>query len=124
MTGPINSPGRVTERARLCSEYVRSTPEGGVGGQRGAGEFPGPTPSPALTGALSASDRCYSNLVGFLEGSDSAGLTHAELEQRLRVDGFNLLRQLYQDHLDLRAEREERRAVVRGADGGGLPEGG
>lgn len=56
--------------------------------------------------------------------SDSAELTHAELEQRLRLDGFNLLRQLYQDHLDLRAEREERRAVVRGADGGGLPEGG
>ena len=44
--------------------------------------------------------------------------------KRLRLDGFNLLRQLYQDHLDLRAEREERRAVVRGADGGGLPEGG
>jgi len=33
------------------------------------------------------------------------------------VDGFELLRQLFQDHLDLRAEREERLPGVTGADG-------
>jgi len=32
-------------------------------------------------------------------------LSHAEMEERLTVQGRDLLRQLYQDHLDLRAER-------------------
>ena len=35
----------------------------------------------------------------------------------MKVDGFELLRQLYQDHLELRAEREERLGSLIGADG-------
>ena len=35
----------------------------------------------------------------------------------MRTDGFELLRQLYQDHLDLRAVREERIGSLSGADG-------
>ncbi len=53
----------------------------------------------------------------FLDGAESAGLTHAELEDRLRTDGFELLRLLFQDHLDLRADREQRVDAVVGADG-------
>lgn len=35
-------------------------------------------------------------------------MTHAELEDRLSADARELFRQLFQDHLDLRAEHEER----------------
>ena len=43
-------------------------------------------------------------------------LTHAGLEEQLDARGRELLRLLHQDHLDLRAAREERRAGVTGAD--------
>jgi hypothetical protein len=44
------------------------------------------------------------------------------MEARLQVDGRELLRQLLQDHLDLRARRETRPAAVIGA--GGVARGG
>jgi hypothetical protein len=56
-------------------------------------------------------------MVDFLGGTRSGELTHAELEQRLRSDGFELLRQLYQDHLDVRARHEGRIEDVTGHDG-------
>ena len=71
----------------------------------------------ALSEAFAASAGRYLELVEFLGGTESADLTHAELEQRLRTDGFELLRQLYQDHLDRRAELEERLEEVTGVDG-------
>ncbi|MHB1740405.1 MAG: ISKra4 family transposase [Actinomycetes bacterium] len=64
-----------------------------------------------------ASRTAFETLVGFLDGGDAAQLTHGELEQRIRTDGFELLRLLFQDHLDLRARREQRLAAVVGADG-------
>jgi hypothetical protein len=39
-------------------------------------------------------------------------MTHAELEDRLSLDMREVVRQLYQDHLDLRSEHEERLEVV------------
>src|SRR6266496_4088772 len=56
-------------------------------------------------------------MVSWLDGEESAGCTHAELEVRLQVDGRELLRQLLQDHLDLRAQREPRLTEVVGAEG-------
>ena len=47
-------------------------------------------------------------MVVFLTGGQAGALEHGELEDRLVTDGRELLRQLYQDHLDLRAEREVR----------------
>jgi len=47
-------------------------------------------------------------VVGWLSGEGAGALTHAELEDRLEVDARELFRQLLQDHLDLRAVREER----------------
>ena len=44
--------------------------------------------------------------------------THADLEDRLAAPGRELLRSLAQDHLDLRAEREQTRTGV--VDAGGL----
>src|SRR5512132_2186769 len=58
----------------------------------------------------------FDSLVGLLEGAEAGGLSHSELEDRLQVEGRELLRQLFQDHLDLRADRERRAAVV-DADG-------
>ena len=63
------------------------------------------------------STAAFEALVGFFAGSGAAGLTHAELEARLKTDGFEVLRQVLQDHLDLRAAREERAEAVVGADG-------
>ena len=58
-------------------------------------------------------------MVGWLDGAEAAGLTHAELEGRLQRDSRELFRQLLQDHLDLRAVREERLEGVVAADGVG-----
>ena len=59
---------------------------------------------------------CFAELEEWLSGPGAAGLTHAGLEERLDARGRELLRLLHQDHLDLRAAREERRAGVTGAD--------
>lgn len=56
-------------------------------------------------------------LVTMLAGPDAAGLSHAEVEERLEVSGRELLRRLLQDHLDRRAVREPRLQRVVGADG-------
>jgi len=50
-----------------------------------------------------------------LGGEESGRLSHVDLEQRLRVEGAELLRQLFQDHLDVRAGREQRADGVVGA---------
>jgi hypothetical protein len=55
--------------------------------------------------------------VGFLQDTEAAGLTHAELETKLSADARELVRQLLQDHLDLRAAREERIGEVMDASG-------
>lgn len=55
-------------------------------------------------------------MIEWLDGAQAAGLEHAELEDQLDAAGRGLLRQLFQDHLDLRAQRETRVAVV-DADG-------
>lgn len=44
-------------------------------------------------------------------------MSHRELEDLLHADGMELLRQLLQDHLDLRADRELRLDSVVGSDG-------
>jgi len=62
------------------------------------------------------SRRLFGELVGWLEGADSGEFSHAQLEDQLTVRGRELQRQLLQDHLDLRAAREERRPEVIGED--------
>ena len=62
----------------------------------------------------------FEAVVGFLD-SEAGALSHADLEDRLGADGRELLRLLYQDHLDLRAEREQRLGQVVDADGADRP---
>jgi hypothetical protein len=47
----------------------------------------------------------------------AAGLHHADLEEQLEARGRELLRRLFQGHLDLLAAGEERRGDVTGGDG-------
>ena len=63
----------------------------------------------------------FEEVVGFLDGDGASVLSHAELEDRLNTDGRELLRLLYQDHLDLRAEREQRLDTVLDANGVSRP---
>jgi hypothetical protein len=65
---------------------------------------------------FAASRARFEQITGWLDGAEAAGLTAAELEDRVQADGRDLLRQLYQDHLDLRAARELRREQVTGSD--------
>ena len=49
----------------------------------------------------------FDSIVGWLDSPDTAGLDHGVLEEQLRTRSRELLRRLFQDHLDLRAAREE-----------------
>jgi hypothetical protein len=69
--------------------------------------------------AFAASQERFDRLVSWLEGNQAAGLTHGELETLLQADGRELLRQLLQEHLDLRAVREARLPAV--VDSAGAP---
>jgi hypothetical protein len=70
----------------------------------------------SVEGFAGSRDR-FEAVLGWLQGSEAEGLSHAELETRLQVDSRELFRQLFQDHLDLRAHNETRLAVVVGAEG-------
>lgn len=65
-------------------------------------------PAEADTAGFAGSRDRSDTILGWLEGDEATGSDHAELERRLEVDGRELLRQLLQDHLDLRAHREIR----------------
>ena len=95
----------------------RGTPAPRGGGKRRAGGSCRAFGTTESSEAFSASDARYQGLVRFLRDQEAAGLTHEELEARLDVDGRELLRQLLQDHLDLRAQREARVDAVRDAEG-------
>jgi hypothetical protein len=79
-------------------------------------------PSCAAADPFAASRSVFDALALELSAEPAAGLGHAELEELLELRGRELLRQLLQDHLDLRQVREERAvrahpAPVAGADG-------
>jgi hypothetical protein len=71
---------------------------------------------------FAASADLFTALVAELEGPGAAGMTACELEDLLAERGREVQRQLLQDHLDLRAAREEQavrrhRVPATGADG-------
>src|SRR5262249_58671411 len=59
----------------------------------------------------------FGQVVEFLGGQQAAVMTHGQMEQWLDCDGGLLLRQMYQDSMDLRASREQRIEQVIDADG-------
>jgi len=64
-----------------------------------------------------ASRDLFDTVVAFLDSDEAAGMEHAELEDNLHQRSRELFRRLFQDHLDRRAQREERLDAVSGADG-------
>jgi hypothetical protein len=72
---------------------------------------------PGQEGASGESRKCFGELENWLASEEAAGLQHGELEEQLDVRGRALLRQLFQDRLDLTAAREDRRHDVTGPDG-------
>lgn len=54
----------------------------------------------------------FEEMIGWLEGAESSRLTHAELEDQVERRGREVQRLMLQDHLDLRALREQRVGVV------------
>ena len=70
---------------------------------------------PGQDEAFAESRKCFGELEDWLASEEAAGLQHGELEEQLDVRGRELLRQLFQDRLDLMAAREERRHDVTGA---------
>jgi hypothetical protein len=63
----------------------------------------------------------FAVMLDWLGGEESRGLEHSDLEARLASDGRELLRVLFQDHLDLRADREQR--LERVTDSAGVARG-
>lgn len=68
-------------------------------------------------GVFAASDERYESIRGWLDGAAAAALQAAELEEQLGLRTRELTRQLFQDHLELRAHKEERIEPVVAADG-------
>jgi len=71
--------------------------------------------------AFARSREQFGVILDWLGGERSDRVEHSDLESRLACDGRELLRVLLQDHLDLRAEREQRVDGV--ADGEGVARG-
>jgi hypothetical protein len=73
-------------------------------------------PASNRVATFQASREKFEALVEWLESGVGKGLTHGDLESKLERDGRELLRQLLQDHLDLRGPGETDERVV-GVDG-------
>jgi hypothetical protein len=69
--------------------------------------------APGTAGDGFASSRqAFAEMVAWLDGTEAAALDHGDLEDRLDNRGRELLRRLFQEHLDLRSARETRVEVV------------
>ena len=66
---------------------------------------------------FSSSEEYFCGVVSFLAGPEAAAMEHAELEACLQTHSAELFRRLSQDHVDLRAEREQRLEEVADAKG-------
>jgi hypothetical protein len=67
---------------------------------------------PAAVEAFTASRVRFETVLTWLEGRQAGDLAHFELGARLQADARELFRRLFQDHLDLRAAREQRIELV------------
>lgn len=70
----------------------------------------------ARLAAFGAARGLFDALVDELGDPAADELTHAELEERIATRGREVMRQMLQDHLDLRSIREPRRSEVTGSD--------
>ena len=109
-----------TRAGELYASGAEVLPAGQLGSDDAAGGGSGSVRSRgdrAIPAGFWSSREQFESLVSFLDGTDAAGLSHAELEERLDRDGRELLRRLLDDHLALRAVREPRLESVVGDEG-------
>jgi hypothetical protein len=71
--------------------------------------------------SFTSSREHFDTVVSFLDGEKSFGLEHGDLEEHLEEASRELFRRLFQDHLSLRAQREQRLDTV--VDASGIPHG-
>ncbi len=67
--------------------------------------------------AFARSQQVHAGIEEWLASPAAGGLEHAVLEDELAARGRELMRQALQDHLDLRAAREQRQEQAAGPDG-------
>ena len=70
-----------------------------------------------MSDPFAAARQRFESILDYLAGPAAAEATHADLEEELASKGRELLRQLFQDHLDLRSAREDRLSEVTDAAG-------
>jgi len=99
---------RLPEQARAGADAVPSV------GDHGAFDA---TASGSAVDGFERSAALFGELIGWLAGEQARGLEHSRLEARLAEDGRELIRVVLQDHLDLRAGKEQRLELIVGADG-------
>jgi len=78
------------------------------------------TSSAWIDPSLQDSEEQFQRLTRRLQSSETEGMGHSDLEQLIEKEGRELLRRLFQEHLQLRAQREADRgltAAVVGANG-------
>jgi hypothetical protein len=107
---------RVVELYARGGEVLPFRRRGGDGAVGDACDAGRSLSEPAVAAGFASSRKQFESLVGFLDGTDAAGLDHAGLEEHLDRDGRELLRRLLDDHLALRAVREHRLEHVVGDD--------
>jgi hypothetical protein len=71
----------------------------------------------AVEAAFAASRGAFDQVVGELSATSADAMTHSQLEEVLQARMRQVTRILFQDHLDLRALREQRVEVVADAEG-------
>ena len=71
----------------------------------------------AAAAPFARSQEMFSSVAAELESAETGRCSHGELEDLLSRRSRELMRMMMQDHLDLRAAREQRREEVAGADG-------
>ena len=69
------------------------------------------------------SRQCFEAIIAFLDGEEASGFEHGELEEHLEQRSRELFRRLFQDHLVVRAQREERLDRVSAAGAVSVPVG-
>jgi hypothetical protein len=102
----------ITNSGTRCRELYAQADEV-LHAQAGSGS--GATIPPAADGTggpFARSREQLDRIIAWLGGADADGVEHGELECRLQSDGRELVRLLLQDHLDLRAAREQRLDAV------------
>jgi len=103
--GARQANGSVSEPSRECVDGD----EKGVVGGTGSDACP--------VAGFERSLALFAGLIEWASGEQALGLEHSELEARLAQDGREVIRQVLQDQLDLRALLEPRYGGVIGAEG-------